>query len=938
MGNFNPTMLFSRLLLTTLCVVPSAVFAQKKPLDHSVYDGWKAVRGASISDDGAWVLYTIAPQEGDVVTTVRNVKDGSTIDIPRGTLRFTKDSKFLVGTVAPAFADLKKARRDKVKPEDMPKGSLIIVNLSTKEKTVVEKVTSVQIAEEGSQFILYKPEPPKPAPAKPADDKKKPAEKPAEKAADKDKPKKKADHKPGDKYILRNLVTGKEETLEGVAGTAFNKSGSVLALALSTADGAGDGIVYYDLDKSKKTDVVKDLGHYTKLALSKTGDYLAYSTDKANYMAKKPVSSLFLYQASKSASKEIGKDSLPKGWVLNDASGVSFSDKDSRVLYSTSPKQDADEDKTPDDEKVSVDIWNYQDPKLQPQQLLEAKVERDRGFLAVYDIAAGKSVQLGSPELQNVSLSNKGEGNVAICETDKPYLVESTWDPGYSDLYLIDVKSGASRKLLEHAKVQVSLSPSGKYVMYFDGKSWHSVDTATLDDKNVSAAIPYPVHNELDDHPDVAPAYGLGGWTVGEKQVLIHDRFDIWSVDPTGKTKPVAVTNGRLMSIRSRIIDLDREQQYVDLNNVLLDQFNEDNKQDGFASLKNGVFTKIVQGDNRYAGVVKAKKADTLIYSRESFVESPDVWLTDISFKDPQKITDVNPQQKNYNWGKAELVRWTSMDGVPLQGILIKPEDFDYKKKYPMIAYFYERDSDTLNTYRQPAPSASTINLPLFASNGYCIFIPDIPYNVGHPGQSALKAIVPGVESIVNRGYIDPKRLGIQGQSWGGYQVAYLVTATNMFAAAEAGAPVSDMFSAYGGIRYGSGLVRQMQYEHQQSRIGGTPWNSTLKYIENSPVFHADNIQTPLMIMSNDKDGAVPHTQGIEFFTALRRLGKPCWMVVYNDEDHNLMLRKNRKDLSIRLSQYFDHYLKGAPMPEWMSKGVPAVNKGKNMGLEVPKK
>ena len=269
--------------------------------------------------------------------------------------------------------------------------------------------------------------------------------------------------------------------------------------------------------------------------------------------------------------------------------------------------------------------------------------------------------------------------------------------------------------------------------------------------------------------------------------------------------------------------------------------------------------------------------------------------------------------------------------------MIFKPENFDPTKKYPMIAYFYEKDSDLLHLFRNPAPSASTINIPLFVSQGYIVFNPDIPYKVGYPGESAISAIVSGVNAVVDRGYVDPKRIGIQGQSWGGYQVAYMVTETNMFAAAGAGAPVSNMFSAYGGIRYGSGLVRQFQYERQQSRIGGTPWNSFLRYVENSPLFHADKVETPLLMMHNDRDGAVPWTQGVEYFTALRRLNKPVWLLNYNNEDHNLVQRKNRKDLSIRLSQFFDHYLKDAPAPEWMVKGLPAVDKGRTMGTELVK-
>jgi dipeptidyl aminopeptidase/acylaminoacyl peptidase len=319
------------------------------------------------------------------------------------------------------------------------------------------------------------------------------------------------------------------------------------------------------------------------------------------------------------------------------------------------------------------------------------------------------------------------------------------------------------------------------------------------------------------------------------------------------------------------------------------------------------------------------------------FIEYPDAWVTNLNFESPRKLTETNPQQKEYNWGTEELVAYRSADGEELQGILFKPENFEYGRKYPMIAYFYERDADTLHQYRAPAPSASTINIAMYVSNGYCVFVPDIAYKVGYPGESAISAIVSGVNKMIDRGYIDPKRIGIQGQSWGGYQVAYMVTESNMFAAACAGAPVSNMFSAYGGIRWGSGLVRQFQYEKTQSRIGGTPWNSTLRYLENSPVFFADKVKTPVLMMHNDKDGAVPWWQSIEFFTALRRLDKPAWLCVYNEEDHNLVQRKNRKDWSVRMQQFFDHYLKGAPMPKWMAEGVPAMDKGKDYGFGLPK-
>jgi len=335
---------------------------------------------------------------------------------------------------------------------------------------------------------------------------------------------------------------------------------------------------------------------------------------------------------------------------------------------------------------------------------------------------------------------------------------------------------------------------------------------------------------------------------------------------------------------------------------------------------------------------MKAEGAEKYTYTKQSFSMFPDVWTSDLTFAKETRLSDANPQKSQYLWGTSELVEYYSNDGAPLQGVLVKPGGFDPSKQYPMVVYFYETSSQNLHRFVSPSPSASTINPSFFASNGYVVFMPDIPYKEGYPGESAMNAILPGTQKVLSMGFVDPKKIGLQGQSWGGYQVAYLVTESNMFAAASAGAAVSNMTSAYSGIRYGSGVLRQMQYEAGQSRIGKNLWEAPLRFLENSPVFFADKIKTPLLLMNNDQDGAVPWTEGIQLFAALRRLQRPCWLLVYNGEDHNLVQRKNRKDLSIRLSQFFDHYLKGAPMPVWMESGIPATEKGRTMGLEIPKK
>ena len=335
-----------------------------------------------------------------------------------------------------------------------------------------------------------------------------------------------------------------------------------------------------------------------------------------------------------------------------------------------------------------------------------------------------------------------------------------------------------------------------------------------------------------------------------------------------------------------------------------------------------------------FSNLVKAKDADEYIFDKNSFVESPNIYVTS-DFKSETKLSNTNPQQQNYNWGTTELVKWTTPKGHSSEGILYKPENFDASKKYPMIVYFYEKLSENLYSYQAPAPTPSRLNIPFFVSNGYLVFVPDISYENGHPGASAVDYVNSGVEMLKKNSWVDGSKIGIQGQSWGGYQVAYLITKTNMYAAAWAGAPVVNMTSAYGGIRWASGMNRQFQYEKTQSRIGATLWEKPELYIENSPLFSLPKVTTPVVIMANDGDGAVPWYQGIEMFTDLRRLGKKVWLLNYNGEEHNLVQRQNRKDIQIREQQFFDYYLKGEKPPVWMVGGIPATEKGRTWGFEL---
>jgi dipeptidyl aminopeptidase/acylaminoacyl peptidase len=368
----------------------------------------------------------------------------------------------------------------------------------------------------------------------------------------------------------------------------------------------------------------------------------------------------------------------------------------------------------------------------------------------------------------------------------------------------------------------------------------------------------------------------------------------------------------------------------------MLSAFNPATKQAGFATTTmnaSGAPTLLLMEDRAFSTPLKADEADRLLFTQETFVAFGDLWTSDLRFQGRRRVSDANPQQAQYRWGTAELVSWLSADGIPLQGVLMKPEDFDPTRQYPIVVYFYERWSDGLHTHYAMVPHRSRIAFPMYTSDDYLVFIPDIVYREGYPGEGALNAVNPGIFKLVEAGFVDRDRIALQGHSWGGYQIAFMVTRSErLYRAAAAGAPVANMTSAYGALRRETGIVRQFQYERTQSRLGGSLWDMPLRYLENSPLFWVDKIETPLLIMHNDSDGHVPWEQGIELFTALRRLGKPAWMVNYRGEPHWPTTFPNRVDWNIRMKQFFDYYLKDAPAPAWMEQGIPATRRGQTLG------
>jgi dienelactone hydrolase len=510
-------------------------------------------------------------------------------------------------------------------------------------------------------------------------------------------------------------------------------------------------------------------------------------------------------------------------------------------------------------------------------------------------------------------------------------------------VYVVDVRSGERELVVQKTQGSARLSPDAKYVTWYDNRqqAWFARRVEGGQAVNLTRSIPHPLYQEDHDEPYPASPYGSAGWTVGDRSFLVYDRHDLWATDPTGRQPARNVTDGlgRRENMRLRMVRLDPEQDAVDPNAPLvLSAFHWDTKRSGFyrdrvtgqSSPESLVFT-----ERRFGTPIKAKNAAVVAFTRQSVAEFPDLWVSDLTFANARRVTDANPQQAEYRWATVELMEWTSAEGMPLQGLLYKPDDFNSSRKYPLLVNFYDRDSDNRYTHFAPVPHRSVVRPIFYASRGYVVFMPDVVYETGWPGESALNAVVSGVTHLVDRGFIDEANIGVQGHSWGGYQIAYMVTRTDMFKAAAAGAPVANMTSAYGGIRWETGLSRMFQYERTQSRIGASLWEAPMRYIDNSPLFRVDEVNTPVLIMHNDGDGHVPWYQGIELFVALRRLGKPAWLVNYNGERHWPLAFAERRDWNIRMQQFFDHYLKGAPAPVWLAEGVPATEKGRTLGLEV---
>ena len=970
----------------------------KKPLDHSVYDDWKSVGERIISNDGNYIVYAVNPQEGDGEMVIQNIKNNYKLSVSRGySAVITNDSHYAIFKIKALYRDTRQAKIKKNKPDDMPKDSLAIVQLGTDSVIKISRIKSFKTPEKAAGWVAYQMEKPLPDTAKKKilpdslrikiDMLTKLADSLIRKSLDSVKGKiekeeviaaaqkavkeiyKKADDFYQQKYsadaegdeapgstvtegtdlVVSNLRSNTNKTFNLVSDYLFDKKGTRLVIETSknSKDSNSKAYVFiYNLLQNKTDTIMKAFNDAKAFVFDEEGSQLSFTAERdSSAKSLQKFYKLWYYTFGKDSAVMITDKNtvgMRLGNTVSENGILKFSKDGSKLFFGVAPVQPAKDTTLVDFELARVDVWHYNDDYLQPQQLKQLQQELKRSYMAVIKQGADQIVQLGAEDAENVSLIDEGNSDWVLAQSSKGNRLSSQWEGRQkTNAYIINTSNGSKKTVQINGLGTYNASPNGNYIYWYNPKlkNYFTYSIATGITKNITGQIKEPLYDIENDVPDYPSAAGITGWTENDRYLLVNDVYDIWQVDPNGVEQPKNITNGfgKKNKTDFNYVRLDPEKRFMNAGEtILLQSQNKKNKYGGFYTKKINQISdpaEIVMGPYVYTIPVKAKNAGDYIVMQSNSQESE--LYAGTNLQKLTKLTNIAAQQKAYNWLTAELVKWKMFDGKMSEGILYKPQNFDPKKKYPIIFYFYERDADGLYNYRAPAPSASTVNVPYFVSNGYLVFDPNIYYKTGEPGQSAYNSVVSAAKYLAKMPWVDSTRMAIQGQSWGGYQVAYLVTKTNIFRAAGAGAPVANMTSAYGGIRWGTGLNRQFQYEKTQSRIGATLWQRPDLYIKNSPLFAADKIATPLLIMHNDADGSVPWYQGIELFTALRRLGKKVWLLEYNGEDHNLVERKNRKDLSVRLSQFFDYYLKDAKPANWIKNGLPATEKGRDWGLKV---
>jgi dipeptidyl aminopeptidase/acylaminoacyl peptidase len=938
----------------------SAQNATKRAMSLDDILSFRAITTTSLSPDGKWFAYRVGPLEGDSEVTVRSTSGAQEYKFPAGEgggpMSFSDDSMWFAMATSLTRQEAEAARRAR-RPVQT---SALIVNLTNGEKVSVPKIRRFAFSGEmGGWIAMHRygadaaagagggagrggpPVPPPPGPSTPSTG---------------DAPR---DTRPrGTDLILRELKTGTELNVGNVYEFNFNKSGKFLALNIDAADQAGNGIQIRDMSLGTITPLETDKAFYERLTWTTEGDALTMlkGADDRAYRER-------LYQVvgftgfGSGAPKRVVYDpkqdkAFPAEHSVSGNRAPIWTEDRKALIFgiaeltkvparagrgNAAPAEGAEggdaaargagagpaADTT---ERPNLVVWHYNDPRLQTQQRVQENADRSFNYVTMYRPGDNTMIRIADDEVPDIQIT--GRGQWAIGTSDAAYeRTAALTGQSFRDVYAIDTTTGRKTVVKKNLRWGNASSPDTTKYLYYDARHFYVFDSATGMARNITEKVPTSFVNAESDVNVIDPPSNVLGWTADNEYVLISDRWDIWKVPvAVGETAVNLTVNGKKDAIRyqNRVPGIYQNERGIDLSKPqYFSVMAEWTKRAGYGVLEPGKtgLKMLLFEDAAVGGLQKAEKGDVWIYRKETPTQAPQIFVTDATLAAGRKIVDMAANAESLAWtAGAQLIEFKNDKGERLQASLYLPANYEKGKQYPTIVYIYERL--TQGHYGYGRPTANGFSRQAYTSNGYAVLQPDIKYYVNDPGMSAAWTLPAAVKAAIATGVVDAKRVGLHGHSWGGYQTAFTITQSDVFAAAIAGAPLTNMISMYSIIYKNSGGTNGAIFESSQGRFTTGPWANWEAYSRNSPVFHAAKVKTPLVILHNDQDGAVDFTQGVEYFNTLRRLDKPVVMLEYPGENHGLARPANQQDYTVRMKEFFDHFLKGAPAPDWWKSGV----------------
>ncbi len=923
--------------------------AEKRPVQPADYGKWESLGQVSLSPDGRWIAYAISRVNDDSELRIRMLATDTTDSIKHASSpRFSADSRYLAYAIGVSEADREAAQ----KANKPIRNKLALRNLITGNIDEIDNVASFSFSDDGRMLIMRR---------YPITGRK----------------------SSGVDIVLRDLnaddAASSDTNFGNVASFSFNDDGLLLAMIIDAEDKAGNGVQLYDAATGVLRTLAASAAKYSNLTWRKDADDLAVLREHDHADDEDAAFAVLAWKGlaardskpSRHVYDQTTRDNHPADLRIVDFAGLRWSDDGETLFFGlkaweNKPKdfgkakdgegaeKKTDEESAPargraaskkDDspkplretikDPAGVEVWHAADIDIIPLQKRQATRDRRENFLAAWWLESDAVIQLGNDLTESITLLENHK--LALGLDNTPYETEKRFGPTLNDIHLVDVRTGERTQIISRNKYRFGSSPDGRYVLYIKDNHFWSFDAQTSQHHNLTSALTTSfINDENSTLTDEKNPHGICGWTSASDRVLLYDKYDIWVFAPDASTAPLRITDGAEHKIRHRRVVLDPDDdRHIDPDRVMyLSLYGDDTKKSGYGRLtlaeNRTKCERLVWKDKGIGRLTKAKDVDVFSFVEQAFDDSPDVFVANGSLADARRVSETNPFQKDYLWGRSELIDFTNAHGKPMQGALAYPANYEPGKTYPMIVYIYEERSQTLHSYSTPS-ERSPYNPAVFSAEGYFVFQPDIVYRPQNPGLSAVECVVPAVKKVLETGMIDESRIGLVGHSWGAYQTAFIVTQTDLFAAGVAGAPLTNMMSMSMSIYWNSGQTDAWIFHESQGRMDQPFWKDVETYIKNSPIFNIDNMNTPLLIAFGDEDGAVDFNQGVEMYNAARLAGKQFVMLVYPGENHSLSKKPNQVDYHYRIREWFDHYLKDADAPKWITEGQKHLEREKEI-------